>query len=74
MARYRFHATNGTACVFDAEGKDIRLPERVMRRAEAVARDVMRTLDGQEDWSAWHVSVHDLTGRRILIRPFVPGA
>jgi hypothetical protein len=75
MARYRFHATNGYECVFDAEGKEIRLPdrspERLVRRAGEVARDVMRRLDGREDWSAWHVSVHDLTGRRVLVRPFV---
>lgn len=78
MARYRFHATNGYECVFDADGKDIRLPERtperLARRAGEVARDLMRRLDGREDWSKWHVSVHDLTGRRVLVRPFVTGA
>lgn len=77
MARYRFHATNGYECVFDARGQDIRLPERsqerLARRAGAVARDVMRRLDDREDWSEWHVSVHDLTGRRVLVRPFVAG-
>ncbi len=26
MARYRFHATNGLECVFDARGKDIGCP------------------------------------------------
>ena len=51
MARYRFHATNGYECVFDALGKDIRAPERLMRRAEEVAQDVMRSLDDQADWS-----------------------
>lgn len=74
MARYRFHATNGYECVFDAQGKDIRLPERVARRAGEVAREVMRALDHREDWDEWHVSVHDLTGRRVLVQPFVPGA
>lgn len=72
MARYRFHATNGYECVFDAKGKDIRVPERLVRRADAVAREVMRRLTDQEDWSEWHVSVHDLAGRRVLTKPFVP--
>ena len=80
MARYRFHATNGYECVFDARGKEIRLPERsperLARRAGAVARqvarDVMHALEGREDWGEWHVSVHDLTGRRVLVQPFVP--
>lgn len=71
MARYRFHATNGTECVFDSTGKDIRLPERVVRRADEVAREVMRSLDDREDWEEWHVSVHDLTGRRVLVQPFL---
>lgn len=74
MARYRFHATNGYECVFDAQGKDIRLPERLVRRAGEVARDVMRTLDDRADWSEWHVSVHDLSGRRVLVQPFPSGA
>lgn len=74
MARYRFHATNGTECVFDSKGKDIRLPERVLRRADEVAREVMRSLDDRDDWGEWHVSVHDLTGRRVLVQPFVRGA
>ena len=26
MARYRFHCTNGSDCVFDAKGTDIRVP------------------------------------------------
>ncbi len=79
MARYRFHATNGYECVFDARGKEIRLPERLpellARRAEEVARKVMRALEdreeGCENWGEWHVSVHDLTGRRVLVQPFV---
>ncbi|MGW9820839.1 uncharacterized protein DUF6894 [Methylorubrum extorquens] len=71
MARYRFHATNGYACVFDAQGKDIRVPARLVRRADEVAQAVMSSLDDQEDWSQWHVSVHDLSGRRVLVKPFV---
>ena len=59
-------------CVFDALGKDIRAPERLMRRAEEVAQNVMRSLDDQADWSDWHVSVHDLSGQRVLVQPFVP--
>ncbi len=74
MARYRFHATNGLECVFDAHGKDIRVPERLVRRAGEVVQEVMHSLDDRADWSDWHVSVHDLRGRRVLVRPFVFGA
>ena len=74
MARYRFHATNGSACVFDSVGKDVRSPERLKRRAVEVAQDVMGSLGEQENWSEWCVSVHDLSGRRILVQPFVPRA
>ncbi len=63
MARYRFHATNGTECVFDSTGKDIRLPERVVRRADEVAREVMRSLDdrkiGRNGTSASMISLAD---------------
>lgn len=71
MARYRFHATNGYAFVLDAIGRDVRRPERLARRAIEVAASVMDELDGQEDWSEWSVSVHDLSGRRVLVQPFV---
>ncbi|MDV2985411.1 UNVERIFIED_CONTAM: hypothetical protein Q9R58_13905 [Methylobacteriaceae bacterium AG10] len=71
MARYRFHATNGYECVFDARGKDIRVPERLVRRADEVAQEVMSSLAGREDWSEWHVTVHDREGRRVLVKPFV---
>ncbi|WP_244477342.1 MULTISPECIES: hypothetical protein [unclassified Methylobacterium] len=71
MARYRFHCTNGRECVFDAVGNDIRAPHRLLRRAEAVAREVMRSLGEQGDWAEWHVTVHDLRGRRVLVRPFL---
>ncbi|MEE7459630.1 hypothetical protein MPAR168_22520 [Methylorubrum populi] len=74
MARYRFHATNGYECVFDARGKDIRVPERLPRRADEVARAVMDSLADREDWSDWHVSVHDLRGRRVLVQPFMAEA
>jgi hypothetical protein len=30
----------------------------------------MRSLKDQEDWSQWHVSVHSLSGRRVLVQPF----
>jgi hypothetical protein len=69
MARYRFHCTNGLECVFDAIGEDIRVPERLTRRATQVARDVMRSLDDQADGSEWHVSVHELSGRSVLVHP-----
>jgi hypothetical protein len=71
MARYRFHATNGYECVFDAQGKEIRVPERLVRRADEVVQEVMSRLADREDWSEWHVTVHDLSGRRVLVRPFV---
>lgn len=58
--------------MFDAVGNDIRIPERLPRRAEEeVAQSVMPSLDDQEDWSRWHVSVHDLSGRRVLVQPFM---
>lgn len=71
MARYRFHALNGSEFVFDAVGKDIRVPDRVTVWARRVAQDTMRGLDEDGDWSDWYVSVHDLSGRRILVQPFV---
>lgn len=71
MARYRFHATNGSACVFDAIGRTIRNPERLGCCAIDVAREVMESLDDGEDWSEWRVSVHDLKGRRVLVQPFI---
>jgi len=74
MARYRFHATNGTAFVLDAVGKDVRRPERLTRRAAEVAESVMDEFAGGEDWSEWSVTVHDLSGRRVLVQPFVPQA
>ena len=73
MARYRFHCTNGSECVFDAMGDDIRVPSRLTARARQVAQDVMQKLD-QTDWSSWRVSVHDLKGRRVLLQPFVTRA
>lgn len=74
MARYRFHATNGSACVFDTVGKDVRSPERLTRRAAEVAKNVMGSLNDRKDWSEWCVSVHDLKGRRVLMQPFMARA
>ena len=79
MAKYRFHCTNGLECVLDATGGDIRAPDRLTGRARRVAERVMRSgdmgsPDGPTDWSQWHVSVHDLKGRRVLVQPFVPRA
>jgi hypothetical protein len=33
MARYRFHCTNGSVCVFDAKGTDIPVPSRWASKA-----------------------------------------
>lgn len=70
MARYRFHCTNGLECVFDARGAEIRAAGHLTVRARRVAADVMRSLSDETDWSDWQVSVHDLTGRRVLVQPF----
>jgi len=70
MARYRFHCTNGSECVFDARGTDIRVPTRLAIRAQQVAREVMRTRAEAVDWSGWRVAVCDLKGRRVLVEPF----
>ena len=74
MARYRFHCTNGLECVFDAVGKEIRVPGRLADRARGVAEALMVTLDDGTDWRGWQVSVHDLRGRNVLVLPFRPPA
>ena len=66
----RFHATDGSACVLDAVGKDVRRLERLTRRAAEVAERVVGSLDDQEDGSQYRVSVHDLSGRCVLVQPF----
>ncbi|UYW29017.1 hypothetical protein OKC48_11065 [Methylorubrum extorquens] len=71
MTRYRFHATNGSACVFDAIGRDVRRIDRLTHRAAEIAERVMGSLEDQEDWAQWRVSVHDSSGRRVLVQPFV---
>lgn len=74
MARYRFHCTNGTECVFDARGAVVRRPDALGDRARRVADGVMRNLGRRADWAEWRVTVHDLTGRRVLLQPFpAPG-
>ncbi|GJD51424.1 hypothetical protein OPKNFCMD_4178 [Methylobacterium crusticola] len=70
MARYRFHCTNGSECVLDTTGAVVRNPGRLALRAREVARDVMRSLDDRADWSEWRVTVHDLSGRRVLQQAF----
>ncbi|MBE7248161.1 MAG: hypothetical protein INR63_24715 [Actinomycetospora chiangmaiensis] len=70
MARYRFHCTNGLECVFDARGREVRASSRLVERARQVAADVRRSLANRSDWAEWRVSVHDLTGRRVLVQPF----
>jgi hypothetical protein len=72
MARYRFHCTNGLECVFDARGMEVRASSRLIERARQVAADVRQSLANRSDWSDWRVSVHDLTGRRVLVQPFEP--
>ena len=72
MARYRFHCTNGLECVFDARGTEVRAASRLIERARQVAVDVRRSLANRTDWAEWRVSVHDLTGRRVLVQPFEP--
>ncbi len=71
MTRYRFHCTNGSECILDAEGTLLRGPAALARRARQVAEAAMRSLGAQADWSEWQVSVHDLTGRRVWVEPFV---
>ncbi|SFV15270.1 hypothetical protein SAMN02799631_06069 [Methylobacterium sp. 174MFSha1.1] len=70
MTRYRFHYTNGSECILDAEGAPVRGPSALARRARAVAEAAMESL-GAGDWAEWRVSVHDLTGRRVWVEPFV---
>ena len=74
MARYRFHCTSGSECVFDAQGTVIRVPSRLMDRAQQVARAVMDTNEDEADWSEWRVTVCDLQGRPVLRQPFVSAA
>jgi hypothetical protein len=71
MPRYRFHCTNGSECVLDGVGTLVRSPALLARRARERAREVARSLG--EDGAAlerWQVTVHDLTGRRVLVQPF----
>ncbi len=70
MTRYRFHCTNGSECILDAEGSLVRDAAALARRARAVAEAAMRSL-GAGDWAEWRVSVHDLTGQRVWVEPFV---
>ena len=74
MARYRFHCTNGLECVFDARGTEVRAATRLVDRARKVASDVRQSLANRTDWSEWRVSVHDLSGRRVLVQPFESAA
>ncbi|AWN47451.1 hypothetical protein DK419_14935 [Methylobacterium terrae] len=71
MTRYRFHCTNGSECILDAEGTLLRGPAALGRHARQVAAAAMRSLGADADWTEWRVSVHDLTGRRVWVEPFV---
>ncbi|KMO12924.1 DUF6894 family protein [Methylobacterium platani] len=73
MTRYRFHCTNGSECILDAEGALVRGPAGLARRARQVAEAAMRSPGADADWAEWRVSVHDLTGRRVWVEPFVTG-
>ncbi|KMO34128.1 DUF6894 family protein [Methylobacterium aquaticum] len=70
MTRYRFHCTNGSECILDAEGSLVRGPAALARRARTVAEATMRSI-GAADWAEWRVSVHDLNGQRVWVEPFV---
>ena len=74
MARYRFHCTKGHECVADCEGEDIPFPTRLDVRARQVAQSLMRSFHDQRDWLKWHVTVHDLNGRQVLLQRFVSRA
>jgi hypothetical protein len=70
MPRYRFHCTNGSECVLDGVGTLVRSPARLARRARERAREVMVSLGDEGGLDRWRVTVHDLTGRRVLVQPF----
>ena len=70
MARYRFHCTNGSECVFDGYGQEIRRPEQLASHAHQVAYAVMSRPGPERGWSGWRVSVHDLSGQQVLVQPF----
>jgi len=71
MAHYCFHCTDGRERVSDTAGKDIREPMSLKQVADETAQKVMHSFYDHQDWAGWHVSVHDLQGRRELIIPFV---
>jgi hypothetical protein len=72
MARYRFHCTNGTECLFNANGAVLCVPASLANRAKQVAREVMRMLGDRVRLIGWRVAVCDLEGRRVLLQPFLP--
>lgn len=41
---------------------------------DALTAEPAGVADAQEDWSQWHVSVHDLSGRRVLVQPLTAHA
>lgn len=71
MTRYRFHCTNGSECILDADGTLLRGPDALARRARQVAAAALRSLGPGDDGAGWRVSVHDLTGRQVWVEPFV---
>ncbi|MBK3397236.1 MULTISPECIES: hypothetical protein [Methylobacterium] len=70
MTRYRFHCTNGSECILDAEGSLVRGPGALARRARQIAAAAMASLDPGDDGAGWRVSVHDLGGRQVWVEPF----
>ena len=67
MAIYRFHCTNGEHAVFDGVGRRLANPNRLEAHAREVARYLVASTSEPQDWSDWIVTVHDLTGRQVLV-------
>ncbi|BCM86216.1 hypothetical protein NS228_19055 [Methylobacterium indicum] len=70
MTRYRFHCTNGSECILDAEGSLVHGPAALGRRARQVAAAALASLGPGDDGAGWRVSVHDLAGRQVWVEPF----
>lgn len=71
MPLSRFHCIDGAECVLDTVDANVRAPERSAAHAAQIAREVMRSLSDRSDGSQCRVTVHDLTGRRVLRQRFV---
>lgn len=71
MAYCRFHATNGSACVFDAVGRDVSRLDRLTLRATKTVESAIGNLDDLEEWAQRRLGVPDRSGRRGAVQPFV---